>query len=63
VVELTARELSDETVAHRLRTGNPAVLARLRDGKVILDVRTIFQQQETDLVEAVRAAVATNAER
>ncbi|HYV39317.1 MAG TPA: hypothetical protein VE988_26750, partial [Gemmataceae bacterium] len=63
VIELTARELGDDALAHRLRIGNPSVLARVRDGKVVLDVRTVFQRQESELVEAVRAAVEANAER
>jgi hypothetical protein len=31
----------------------PAVLGRLRDGRVVLDVRTVFPEQEAALVEAV----------
>ncbi|HXG11190.1 MAG TPA: L-seryl-tRNA(Sec) selenium transferase [Gemmataceae bacterium] len=57
VLELEARQRSDAELAHRLRTGDPAVLGRLRDGKLVLDVRTIFPHQETALVEAVRRAV------
>jgi L-seryl-tRNA(Ser) seleniumtransferase len=57
VVEIEARGLSDADLAHRLRTGTPPVLGRLRDGKLILDVRTIFPHQEQDLVEALRHAI------
>ena len=56
VVEVEARDVSDAELAHRLRTGDPAVMARLRDGKLVLDVRTIFPEQETLLVGAVAAA-------
>jgi L-seryl-tRNA(Ser) seleniumtransferase len=58
VVEVQAAGLSDEILAHRLRTGTPAVVGRLREGKLVLDVRTVFLHQEAGLVEAVRAAVA-----
>jgi L-seryl-tRNA(Ser) seleniumtransferase len=58
VVEIAARDLSDADFAQRLRTGTPAVVARLRDGKVVLDARTVFPQQEDALVEAIRAASA-----
>ena len=51
VVELTVG--SEEQLAQRLRGGDPAVLARLREGRLVLDVRTIFAEQETALVEAV----------
>jgi L-seryl-tRNA(Ser) seleniumtransferase len=55
VVEIAARDLGDADFAHRLRTGTPAVVGRLRDGKIVLDVRTVFSHQEDGLVEAVQA--------
>jgi L-seryl-tRNA(Ser) seleniumtransferase len=58
VVEVVAAAVSDAELALRLRTGTPAVVGRLRDGKLVLDVRTVFAHQETELVEAVRAAAA-----
>jgi len=57
VIEIVAHEVSDTELARRLRTGTPAVIGRLRDGKLVLDVRTVFQRQEEDLVDAVRQAV------
>jgi L-seryl-tRNA(Ser) seleniumtransferase len=56
-VEVEAASIGDEELARRLRLGEPAVMARLRDGKLVLDVRTIFASQETPLVEAIRAAL------
>jgi L-seryl-tRNA(Ser) seleniumtransferase len=53
VVRLQAANVSDEQLAYRLRTGQPAVMSRRREGKVVLDVRTVFQEQESALVEAV----------
>jgi L-seryl-tRNA(Ser) seleniumtransferase len=60
VLEVQAKDISDADLAQRLRTGTPAVVARLRQGKLVLDVRTIFPHQEKDLVEAVERAVCTN---
>jgi L-seryl-tRNA(Ser) seleniumtransferase len=57
VLEVEAHDLSDEEMAQRLRLGTPAVIGRLRDGKLVLDVRTIFAHQEDDLIQAVRQAV------
>jgi L-seryl-tRNA(Ser) seleniumtransferase len=57
VVEVEARDVSDAQLAYRLRTGSPAVMGRLRDGKLVLDVRTVFPAQEDALVEAVRRAL------
>jgi L-seryl-tRNA(Ser) seleniumtransferase len=57
VVEVEAYALGDAELAHRLRTGHPAVMARVRAGKLVLDVRTVFPNQEDALVGAVRRAV------
>jgi ribosomal protein L16/L10AE len=31
-------------------------MARVQDGRVLFDLRTVFDRQEPDLVEAVRSA-------
>jgi L-seryl-tRNA(Ser) seleniumtransferase len=53
VVEIVARNLSDADLANRLRTGEPAILGRLRDGKIVLDVRTVLPYQMDALIAAV----------
>jgi L-seryl-tRNA(Ser) seleniumtransferase len=58
VLQIEARGLSDAELAYRLRLGTPAVVGRLRDGKLVLDVRTIFPHQESALVDAVRQCVS-----
>jgi L-seryl-tRNA(Ser) seleniumtransferase len=58
VVEVTASSLSDADLAYRLRTGQPAVMGRLRDGKLLLDLRTVFPRQEGALVGAIGQAGA-----
>ena len=58
VVEIEASSLSDTELARRLRLGTPAVMGRLRGGKLVFDVRTIFAHQEMPLVEAVRCALS-----
>jgi L-seryl-tRNA(Ser) seleniumtransferase len=60
VVEITGRDLTDTELAHRLRTGTPAVVGRLRDGKLLLDLRTIFPHQEDGLVAAVQRCLKDN---
>jgi L-seryl-tRNA(Ser) seleniumtransferase len=57
VVEIVAEGLSDAALAHRLRTGTPAVMGRLRDGRLVLDMRTVFPEQEAALVDAVRLSL------
>jgi L-seryl-tRNA(Ser) seleniumtransferase len=56
VVEVKLRDISDDDFAHRLRVGHPAVMARVRDGKLVFDVRTIFPHQMGDLIGAIRQA-------
>ncbi|MBM3993505.1 MAG: L-seryl-tRNA(Sec) selenium transferase [Planctomycetes bacterium] len=53
VVEVKPRAGSDADFAYRLRVGTPAVMARIRDGKIVFDLRTIFPDQVDALVEAV----------
>jgi L-seryl-tRNA(Ser) seleniumtransferase len=45
-------------LAHRLRAGNPPVVARVRDDTVLLDLRTVEPDEEATLVDCVVAAVA-----
>lgn len=43
--------------ARRLRTGEPAVVARIEDGMLLLDPRTVFPSQDEALIEALSAAL------
>ena len=56
VLEVEAIAVGDAELASRLRMGTPAVMGRLRDGKLLLDLRTVFADQEELLVEAIRQA-------
>jgi L-seryl-tRNA(Ser) seleniumtransferase len=58
VVEVES-PLSDSELSSTLRTGTPAVLPRVRGGKVVLDVRTVFEDQDDGLVAAVACAVTS----
>ena len=40
----------------RLRSGDPPVVARIEDGRLLLDLRTVFPEEESALVKAVLAA-------
>jgi L-seryl-tRNA(Ser) seleniumtransferase len=40
-------------VAERLRTGDPAVLARVADGAVWLDLRTVAPDEDAGLADAL----------
>jgi L-seryl-tRNA(Ser) seleniumtransferase len=43
-------------LATRLRAGTPAVVGRTRDGRFLIDLRTVFERQDDELVAAVSAA-------
>ena len=59
VVQVAAASISDAELAQRLRTGAPAVMSRVRDGKVLFDVRTVLPTEEPALVEAIGRACAS----
>jgi len=61
-VAVRASSMSEVELARRLRTGTPAVIPRTKDAAVWLDLRTVFESQDDDLVEAVRCAVTVHAE-
>jgi hypothetical protein len=52
------RRVSATTFAERLRTGELAVLARLQEGQQLLDLRTIFERLEDELVKTMATALA-----
>ena len=51
------RPASDEFLA-RLRSGEPAVIGRIADDRVVLDLRTVEPRDDDRLAEAIRAALA-----
>jgi L-seryl-tRNA(Ser) seleniumtransferase len=55
-VRLSAQ--SPQRLLASLRTGSPAVIGRIADGAVILDLRTVEPSDDDRLAEAVRAALA-----
>ena len=57
MLALSAQGVSESELATRLRTGTPAVVGRAQDGRVLLDLRCVFERQEEELLEAVRLAV------
>jgi L-seryl-tRNA(Ser) seleniumtransferase len=44
-------------LAADLRTGDPAVVGRIRDGRLLLDPRTLTDDEARDVARAVRAAL------
>ncbi len=59
VLGLSAEGLSETELAARLRTGTPAVVTRVQDGRVLLDLRCVFERQEAELLGALTQAVSS----
>lgn len=58
VITVTAEGRSEAELATRLRAGTPAVVGRVQDGALRLDLRTVFDRQEDELAEVIRRAVS-----
>jgi len=55
VLAVTATGMSEANLAARLRTGTPAVVGRVQEGVLLLDLRAVFPRQEDELVDAIRS--------
>ena len=47
---------SPDALAAKLRHADPPVIARIEDGRVLLDLRTILPERDTELLHSVREA-------
>jgi L-seryl-tRNA(Ser) seleniumtransferase len=58
VIRIRSDRLSASQIEQRLRRGAAtSVIARVEDNSVVLDLRTVFAEQETALAEAIAAAL------
>jgi L-seryl-tRNA(Ser) seleniumtransferase len=53
LLSITSRALSAEEISTCLRRSNPSVIARVEQGSVLLDLRTIFPEQDETLRHAL----------
>jgi L-seryl-tRNA(Ser) seleniumtransferase len=53
LVALTHRQQNADEVCSRLRQGDPPVIARVEDGRVLLDLRTVFPEQDARIGEII----------
>ena len=53
LLALTAESLSADQLAERLRGSNPPVVARVEEGRVLIDLRTVFADEEDQIVQAL----------
>ncbi len=57
LVRLAPRNLTPDTLSARLRAGEPPIITRIADDRVVLDPRTIFPDEVETVARAVRAAL------
>jgi L-seryl-tRNA(Ser) seleniumtransferase len=53
VLALTCYSLSANELAARLRASDPPVIARVEEGKILLDLRTVFPEQDNVLTQVL----------
>ena len=56
-VDAQAVDGNAEALARRLRQGNPPVVGRIEEERVLLDPRTVMPEQDDALIDVLRAAV------
>ncbi|HUO15757.1 MAG TPA: L-seryl-tRNA(Sec) selenium transferase [Verrucomicrobiae bacterium] len=53
LIALGCEGLSADELAARLRAGNPPIIARVEDGRVLVDLRTVFPEQDERIAAAL----------
>ena len=59
LIAITAKNLSANELAARLRRADPPIIVRVEDGRVLLDLRTVFPAQDEVLRQILVRAVAS----
>jgi L-seryl-tRNA(Ser) seleniumtransferase len=55
LIAITHAEKPAQEIEHQLRSFSPPIISRISEGKVLLDVRTVFEDQIPTVREALRA--------
>jgi L-seryl-tRNA(Ser) seleniumtransferase len=58
VLALTCDGLGADELATRLRASDPPIIARVDEGRVLLDLRTVFPEQDVALAAVIGRIVA-----
>ena len=53
LLAITIEGLSADAVATRLRKNDPPIVARVEEGRVLLDLRTVFPEQDGEIAKAL----------
>jgi len=55
LIAITHPQRSAQDIEHQLRSATPPVISRIAEGKVLLDLRTVFPNELPSLMEALRS--------
>ena len=55
LLAVTCEGLSADEISARLRAAEPPVIARVEEGRVLLDLRTVFPEQDEKVMAALQA--------
>jgi L-seryl-tRNA(Ser) seleniumtransferase len=55
LLAITVEGLGADEVASRLRKNDPPIVARVEEGRVLLDLRTVFPEQDAEIARALNA--------
>lgn len=58
LIAITSEAMSADSIAEHLRGFDPPIIARVEDGRVLLDLRTVFPEQDEVIVRALLAVTA-----
>ncbi|MCM3905059.1 MAG: L-seryl-tRNA(Sec) selenium transferase [Pyrinomonadaceae bacterium] len=60
LISLQHASLSADEIQRRLRQSSPPVIARIADAKVLIDLRTVANEEESELLDAIRQLTTEN---
>ena len=55
LIALSHAELSADELCTRLRSSDPPVIARVEEGRVLVDLRTVFAEQDAQIAATLNA--------
>src|SRR5262249_24800594 len=55
LIALTHQDLSAKDIEQRLRRHSPPIIARISEEQVLVDLRTVFPDEEPELLKALQA--------
>jgi L-seryl-tRNA(Ser) seleniumtransferase len=54
LLAVTAESVSADQLAEKLRAASPAIVGRVEEGRVLLDLRTVFPDEEEQIIAALK---------